>query len=297
MFPMFPMTHYRQSNYSIASNNIYYWYYITVRTAFVLFVYLMRITGLWHPYKKPVSNIEVYENKIIPLFLKFADYQTEQEHRERNQNVESLFYKRKELTEMMKTENDIEKRWKKRILMEYTPRDNIIMFYDAYKGGFSYYCDHTVVPIRILNAMAMKYVMRYYCLDFFVDEVALQGNNSPLISLLNEEDKEENEKIKKIFSNLSKNTNIETNKLPFLKSKHNKPSIMPRGDWNDMEGNPPPPKEKRMNKFIYLGKFNNFSILQKKTKMHIPALNAVMGGNEYNFENINYDEYKKRAKK
>jgi hypothetical protein len=261
----------------------------------------MRASGLWLAPKKVISDIETYENKVKPAFIKFVDYKDEEEHKQRNQNIAPVFYKRKELSELMKTDNEIEKQWKNRVLIEYTPRDNIIMFYDAYKGGFAYYCDHSVVPIRVLNTVAMKYVMRYYCLDFFVDEVALQGNSSPLISLLNEEDKEENQKIKKIFNDLSKNTNIEMDKLPFLKPKSSSKmsiaggGVAGRGSEGDKK-EITDVKEKRINKFIYLGKFNNYAIIQKKTKMHIPALNKSTDS-EYVFKNVNYDEYKKRAKK
>jgi hypothetical protein len=300
---MFQMTHFKQTTtYSSISNNMYYWYFVAIRTTFLLFVYLMRASGLWLTPKKVITDIESYENKVKPAFLKFAEFKDEEENKQRNRNIDPVFYKRKELAEMMKTENDIEKQWKSRILIEFTPRDNIIMFYDAYKGGFAYYCDHSVVPNRILNAMAMKYVMRYYCLDFFVDEIALQGNSSPLISLLNEEDKEDTHKIKKLFNNLSKNTNVEMDKLPFLKPKNGgKMSVASGGmigrenDKNRKEGSVEL-KEKRINKFIHLGKFNNYAIIQKKTKMHIPALNKNTDS-EYGFKNVNYDEYKKRLTK
>jgi hypothetical protein len=292
----FQMTRFKQSPYSSISNNVYYWYYVTIRTAFVLFVYLMRASGLWLTPKTVISDIELYENKVKPVFMKFADYKDEEEHKQRNHNIDPIFYKRKELSETMKTENDIEKQWRNRVLIEFTPRDNIIMFYDAYKGGFAYYCDHAVVPIRVLNAVAMKYVMRYYCLDFFVDELALQGNISPLISLLDEEDKEDNQKIKKLFNNLSKNTNIETNKLPFLKPKNNVKMGIAGGSVGVEKDAIAEVKEKRINKFIYLGKFNNYSIIQKKTKMQIPALNKNTESG-YTFKNVNYDEYKKRTKK
>lgn len=296
---MFQMTHFKQNAYSSISTNIYYWYYVTMRTAFVLFVYFMRATGLWLKPTKVNSDIDIYENKVKPIFLKFVDFNNEEEYKERNQNIDPVFYNYKELAEIMKTENDIEKQWRSRVLIEFTPRDNIIMFYDAYKGGFAYYCDHSVVPLRILNTVAMKYVMRYHCLDFFVDETALPGNISPIISLLNEENNEENQKIKKIFNDLSKNTNIEMEKLPFVKSKNSKMSIisgvLERKNTKNNE-DIPDVKEKRINKFIYLGKFNNYSIIQKKMKMPISAIIDNTEG-DYVFKNVNYEEYKKRANK
>lgn len=279
---VFQLTH-LQPQYSIMKTkmayDIYYWYFTIIRTAFLFFVYLARMAGFC-PYLKSENLIEIeaFENKIIPSFFKFADCENVEEYKKKNQNIEPVFYNRKELSELMKNENEVEKKWKSRILIQYTPRGNIIMFYDAYKGGFSYYSDHSVVPLRILNAMAMKYVMNYYCLDFFVDEMSFKENTSPLIELMNVEDNEENEKSKKNFNRLAVNTKIDTDKLPFLKPKTNTPTITETAKTH----------EKRINKFIHLGKFNNYSIIQKKKKNMVLVTNT-----DYIFKNVNYDEYKK----
>jgi len=238
------------------------------------------MAGFWnHVKSNNLIELEDFENKIKPSFLKFANCENLEEYKKKNQNIDPAFYNRKELSELMKEENDIEKKWKNRVFIQYTPRGNILMFYDAYKSGFSYYCDHSVVPLRLLNAVAMKYVMNFYCLDFFVDEMEFTPNTSPLIQLLNEEDNEENEKVKKNFNRLAKNTNIDANKLPFLKQKTiSSPEIR----------NKPEKYEKRINKFIYLGKFNNYSIIQKKKKNTILVSNT-----DYIFKNVNYDDYKR----
>jgi hypothetical protein len=270
---------------SKTANDIYYWYFTIIRTAFLFFVYLARLAGFWvHLKSDNIIEIEGFENKIRPAFFKFADCENVEEYKKKNQNIDPIFYTRKELAELMKEENDIEKKWKSRVLIQYTPRGNILMYYDAYKGGFSYYSDHSVVPIRLLNAVAMKYVMNYYCLDFFVDEMAFKENTSPLIQLMNAEDNEENEKTKKLFSKLAKNTNIDEDKLPFLKSK-TALSVTTTAKT-------PEKHEKRINKFIHLGKFNNYSIIQKKKKNVV-----LVADTEYVFKNVNYDEYKKSKNK
>jgi len=287
---VFQLTHF-QPQYSIMktklANDIYYWYFTIVRTAFLFFIYLARMAGFCLYLKSDnMVEIEAFENKIKPSFLNFADCENVEEYKKRNQNIEPIFYNRKELSELMKEENAIEKKWKSRILIQYTPRGNIIMYYDAYKGGFSYYSDHSVVPLRILNAVAMKYVMNYYCLDFFVDEVAFTSNTSPLIDLMNLEDNEENEKSKKNFTRLAVNTKIDADKLPFLKPKTNAPSSITETAKTHEK------HEKRINKFIHLGKFNNYSIIQKKKKNMLLVTNT-----NYIFKNVNYDEYKKSKNK
>lgn len=289
----FQMTNFHSPSYSISTkltNNTYYWYYFIVRSVFLFCVSLAIKLGIWKPLKSVESDIDIYEGKVKPLFLKFTDCENIKEYTNRNQNIDPIFYNRTELTKIMKVENnEIEQKWKRRVLMEYTPRGNIIMFYDAYKGGFSYYSDHTVVPIRILNIVAMKYVMRYFCMDFFVDEVALRDNTSPFIRILDEEDKEEISKTKRMFNSLSKNTKIDFKDMPFLKLK-NAESVIKNDSVSKVV------KEKRINKFVHLGKIYNYSIIQKKKINQLSNINDFED-QKYVFKNVNYEDYKKQQKK
>lgn len=91
-----------------------------------------------------------------------------------NANIDSIIFDKDALRETLQDpENEIEKKWKRSILIEATPRGNVIMFYDVFKQGFSYYCDQTVMPYDIINAVAMKYVMTFRCHHFFVDSGVL----------------------------------------------------------------------------------------------------------------------------
>lgn len=106
-----------------------------------------------------------------------------EEFKNYNQNINSMFYCKTEFQDFMKLgSNYLEEEWRTRILFETTPRGNIIMFYDAYKQGFSYYCDSNCIPYNILNAIAMKYVTTFYCRDFFVDNKVIEY--LPLTSII-----------------------------------------------------------------------------------------------------------------
>jgi hypothetical protein len=95
-----------------------------------------------------------------------------------NDNIEPIFYDKEELTRCLKEENNhLETIWKSRVLIENTSRGNVIMYYDAYKMGFTYYCDKSVVSYDVLNAVAMKYSTVYRCRDFFMDEACIEGPN------------------------------------------------------------------------------------------------------------------------
>jgi len=164
----------------------------------------------------------------------------------------------------MKNPNtNIEKTWKSRIQITTTPRGNIIMFYDAYKLGFSYYCDQNVVSYDILNAVAMKYVMLYNCAHFFIDEVVLPEDiDCPL-------------NIHYILENKSVAKQVQINAFKQINKK------------------PEQTKDILRNKFIYLGTLRNFSICQKTEQVNSgfksSLLNGLTGGQS---ERMNWAKFK-----
>lgn len=175
----------------------------------------------------------VYGENELELFLKsFNDERA-------NENIEKEFYDMETYREIMKNENnELETKWKKRILYETTPRGNVVMMYDAYKNGFVYYSDVSTFPYSVLNIIAMKYVRIFCCRDFFVDDSIHREHPSPLISLWEKEEEKE------------KKRSMTSNKMIFTKPKTMKE------------------EKKNFNKFIYMGKTINFSFIEKKKKKH-----------------------------
>ena len=106
------------------------------------------------------------------------------------------------------------------------------MFYDPYKLGFSYYSDTNGIPYFILNAVAMKYIYTFRCLDFFVDNKLTQyllTNNFLLNEYFNKniEDMEpeffESPLISLYFTeeiNTKKISNFNNTNSNFIKSKN-----------------------------------------------------------------------------
>jgi hypothetical protein len=112
--------------------------------------------------------------------------------------------------------------------------------------------------------------MKFKCVDFFIDELVLQDtkNPSPFIDIMIEEQKKENEKKQKMLKNLVKfDTKPSTNLLPFVSNK--KPVETKKIKPIEME-------EKMKNRFIYIGKFQNFSILQTTKKDKIKKVNKLL---------------------
>jgi hypothetical protein len=173
----------------------------------------------------------------------------------KNSSIEDVFYsKRKFHTKMRDNNNEIEKIWRSRMLMMNTVRGNVVMYYDAYKLGFAYYSDG-MIPYDILNVLSMKYVERFQCRDFFMDETIIpERKSTPLMILINDEKKEPEEgKPAK-----------DAKKVPMAKLKnYNKAnSVNNNNSENTEKKSGQLEVEKNTNRFVYLGKFNNFKILQ-----------------------------------
>ena len=239
-----------------------------------------------------IDPISEYINKKKVWFIKKYELKLNEKL---NENIDDFFYNKNDLFKVLKNENNlIEKIWKTHILYEPTPRGNVIMYYDVYKYGFTYYSDQTI-PYSILNAVAMKYCILFCCRDFFMDEVTtveaeniyfpkikeiVEGDGeleiknqeivdknlekqqynfvSPLIKIYFEEEKKEEptEKKKIDAKELMKNA-------PLAKLKNYKMTTVKNSKTNTTIS---APQVLLKNKFIYLGKTMNYSILQKQIK-------------------------------
>jgi hypothetical protein len=239
--------------------------YIISHASVLMLYFLYHLYNFYYAeIKEEVVNdpINEYINKNKEAFIK-----TYGNEKNMSENIESLFYNKKDYTTMMKTDkNAIELAWKTRILYENTPKGPVVMFYDSYKQAFTYYTDSTSMPVPILNAIAMKYVTRFFCRDFYHDEQTLKKEKieeeeneeneenefisntyiSPLIKIHNEaEETEETKKLKKLLNSAP---------LVRLKSKN----------VSGCDKKKKIAKNKNVNKFVSLGKMYNFQILQKK---------------------------------
>lgn len=188
----------------------------------------------------------------------------------KNSQIDPFFYNKKEyLAVMDEPNNQCEKTWKRRILMCATPQGtNIIMYYDPYKLGFTYYCDQNI-SYNILNSIAMKYVLLYKCYDFFLDE-CITNEPSPILKLL-EDNKPESSIVRELDSNLSKNDRefkemLKTAPVAKFKNYNKKTETSSQKKVDEKKKQIEAEKPKERNRFINLGKVTNFSFLQKTIK-------------------------------
>jgi hypothetical protein len=190
-----------------------------------------------------------------------------------NENIDPIFFDTEKYSVITNVPNsELELAWRRRILFVNTPRGNVIMFYDSFKRGFSYYSDQHI-SYAFLNAVAMKYVIIYRCRDFFIDEQILpQEFQSRILELFKKEDLDTVSKKKEEGSG-----KIDTKAGPFAKFKsYVKPSdpvssaavVKNKINLPRVVDIKPPviTKDLMKNKFIYLGKTMNWNILTKVSK-------------------------------
>jgi len=224
-----------------------------------------------------------------------------------NENIDSVFLDTEKYSDITKVQNsELELAWRRRILFVNTPRGNVIMFYDSFKRGFSYYSDQHI-SYAFLNAVAMKYVIIYRCRDFFIDEQILPEEfQSRILEQLKKEDVEASSKKKEEGSG-----KIDTKAGPFAKFKsYVKPSdpvssatvIKNKINLPRVVDIKPPiiTKDLVKNKFIYLGKTMNWNILNKVSKKNqlIGSKSKLLSDLENNSDVqsrvFSYKDYKSR---
>jgi hypothetical protein len=240
---------------------------------------------LWlcSPQKKQIDFLLEYKKARNDTFLSFIADNPEYY----NNNIADVFYSKKDFQEKMKEENnDLEIEWSQRILFENTPRGNVIMYYNPFRMGFSYYADTSSIPYPLLNAVAMKYSKMFFCCDFFMDNET--RFHSPLILIHAENSKKEEEEKKKADgdgdggADGKKGVDEELKKIlndaPFIKRRKVcvNAGVAPdmKNDKKIRQKDPKEPEYHR-NKFIYLGKIHNFTLLKKEEKKNEVVYNGV----------------------
>ena len=193
---------------------------------------------------------------------------------EYNVGMDLIMYNRVGLKEMLANEsNELERTWKSKRLLVHTPRGNVIMYYDVFKEGFAYHSDCAAIPYRILNAVAMKYVMVFRCLNLFIDENVVYPNPSPLIELSNLEEQNEQQKKWDVTHSMLQGSSSNN---PFVRSITKTLSEIPK-NGSGVGGGARPPKEgrveapiRRQNRFLYMGNMRNVVLLKSTPPLTIP---------------------------
>jgi hypothetical protein len=254
-----------------------------------------RVHTYLFPPEKPKTDIERYVEKQLDSFKQFSEGDLSRV--DRNNTISHEFYDKKLLSDVLQDANNgIESAWKSRVLFEYTPRGNIVMYYDPYKLGFAYYSDNAGIPYNLLNAVAMKYVKTFRCQDFFFDNYDID-RVSMLIKLHSEEEKKEVSKEEKKESDDFK---AKLKDAPFLKRKKTEQKKEEKDKKVEDTDKETEEKPKYRNCFVHMGKMYNFSFLNslppiKRNKISFSSdlLNALDQETDLQKQVLSWKDYKK----
>lgn len=231
--------------------------------------------------------VETQFDKSCKKYAKFYNTETPDE----NSNIDPVLYdfdKRKEI--FVSVDNEMEKQWKSRILIENTPRGNVMMYFNPYLLSYHYYSDEQIIPYKILEQVATKYVVMFRCKDFFID-VEKRPRNQILDVLQKEEDSLKSKKMK--VNDITKCVNIQSDsKDVFAALKDYRSEVKADSTKAEPNGSSRFTKEtktkaklvkraeepKFSNKFVRVGKMCEFNITQKPVNKKIEAVNELMFG-------------------
>jgi len=169
---------------------------------------------------------------------------------------------------------------KNSIIIENTPKGNIIMFWNNKRETFTYYSDSTI-PYSILEVVARKYVLTYNCkklyINMFIELELAEKNFLELNSLKSKkqvvepitETNIESDKIipSNVFAKF-KNYNKDNNKNVAISLDSSKKAINSNPKNSSVNTSIKEEKfvKERANRYSYEGKFCNYSFLQKIDK-------------------------------
>jgi hypothetical protein len=229
---------------------------------------------------KPVETPHV-ETQYEKTCKKYAEFYRK-ESADENSNIDPVLYdflKRKEI--FVNVDNELEKQWKSRILIENTPRGNVMIYFNPYLLSYQYYSDEQIIPYKILEQVATKYVIMFRCKDFFIDPEKRPGNKI-LEVLQKEEDSLKSKKMK--VNDITKCVNIQSESkdvFAALKDYRSeaKPTELTNTDTKaDTKAKKKVEEPKFSNKFVRIGKMCEFNITQKPADKKIEAVNELMFG-------------------
>lgn len=202
-------------------------------------------------------------------YQKFVKYYKEAPDADANSNIDPNLYdydKRKTL--FAEENNEAERLWRMRILYESTERGNVLFYFNTYKMSFEYYSDAQIIPYKILQYIAKKYVSMNRCRDFYIDIVERPDNK--MIDVLRKED------------DALKSKKMKVNDTPIkkpIKAANTKPIVNKNEPSSNAQVIEPAEKPLQFaNKYVRLGKIGEFNIMQKKPKKSIAQTNEMMFG-------------------
>ena len=223
----------------------YYFIRLVVILLLRLFSDLLRYTSNdTNKFERQPGETKMTATNNISMYVKQKHDEFEvflQTHEKtKNINMSDCFY-----NVIPASSDELRDGWYRRILIEFTPNGNIIMYFDPDHFGFMYHSDNSQT-YPVLRAVASKYCRIYSCMDLYIDEKTMM-NRSPLIDLMRERERNE--------------TAQRTGKSVVHEKGHDHDAFVKLKNYSSSSS--PIAQEDMKIRFIYLGKLLNLSILRK----------------------------------
>jgi len=222
--------------------------------------------------------------------------------------LEEVRAKQNDKKEKSDKENDYEEeeknyeQLKNNFVFEKTPMGNVIMYYNKERNSFEYYTDN-IIPYRVLDTVARKYVLTYGCCELYIDmekeikEYIVNGSNGLTKEKKNKtlEMNETEEKDKEIVDPVKSKPNVFAKFKSYNKDSSKISEVVGGGggakDKTDrggvvntskvsVEENEKLLLKEKANVYTCLGKFANFSMLKKIDRTMVDK-NYTMSFAEY----------------
>jgi hypothetical protein len=121
-------------------------------------------------YRFPLILLGSLGISVSSYFLLKHFFHKEKKIEEKKEEpYENKYYDKFEDLECIELEEDYVKSLKSNIIIEKTPKGNVLMYYDFEKESFIYYCDTKDISYLYLETIARKYAIQFNCKKIVVD--------------------------------------------------------------------------------------------------------------------------------
>lgn len=103
------------------------------------------------------------------FLLKHLFHKEKKIEEKKEEPYENKYYDKFEELDCIELEEDYVKSLKSNIIIEKTPKGNVLMYYDFEKESFIYYCDTKDISYLYLETIARKYAIQFNCKKIVVD--------------------------------------------------------------------------------------------------------------------------------
>ena len=129
----------------------------------------MFMNGFLKNNRTAVLGVSAAVGSVFLYYFMMNNNRKIEEPIKKKEIYERKYYEKYDLLEMKELDEEYVKGLKNSVVYESTPKGRVVMYYDADKESFIYYCDTKDISYLYLEAVARKYALTYDCKKLVVD--------------------------------------------------------------------------------------------------------------------------------